>query len=1247
MELKLANDLEIITQIEKRLGQELEKVDLNHIRGREHGYAIDKNENVIGLNLSLMQLADISFLEKLPNLVELRLYQIQISNIPVLDELTNLNVLNLGRNQISDISGLTKLRNLKQLHLHSNQISDVSSLKELTNLNVLILRNNQISVISSIKSLSGLTMLDLRHNKLSELPREILDLDMEIKWEDDGSGKGIFLDGNPLESPPVEIAKKGTEAVKAYFDSLEGEKKALNEVKLLLVGDGGVGKTSLMKRLLNEPFNAKEPQTHGININHWRIKHHTGKDNIKVNIWDFGGQEVMHATHQFFLSKRSLYVLVLDGRKDEKVEYWLKHVKSFGGDSPVLIAINKIDQNPAFDVNRLFLQEKYPNIKGFFRLSCADSTGIRAFSQHLEKELALVQLTHTTWAQSWFNVKIQLETMEKDFISYEEYKAICKKENINDKEAQGTLVDFLNDLGIVLHFKDFKLKETHVLNPEWVTTAVYKIINSNKVAAANGLLQLRHLDEILEKKESDDYYYPADKYKYIVELMQKFELCYEVDGETILIPDLLVVGEPRFEFDRDTALKFQVAYDFLPRSVLPRFIVKMHNDVKDQLHWRTGVVLEDKNFGCTALIKSDNEEKKIHIYVQGEQKRDYFSILRKTLMDINNSFEKLGYTERVPLPEEPGIAVEYRHLLQLQAKKIKTFIPEGSETLYDVKELIGSTYLEKESKKESKKDIFAPARKSKIRKGRKEPIEKQFNTTGRIDQDSHYYIEPLKRVDLEEILKLIKDKKYFVLHAPRQTGKTTLLFTLMDYLNKEGTYKCLYINVEMAQAARGEVEKGMRTILDTLAGDALHYLGDSFFKDKWNEIYKEGGEYSVFQKALESWCNHNSKHIVLLIDEVDSLVGDTLISLLRQLRKGYEMRPDSFPRSIVLCGVRDVRDYRIHSETKNEIITGGSAFNIKAKSLRLGNFNPGEIEMLYRQHTKKTGQTFNNDIFPLVWELTEGQPWLVNALAYETCFEMKEGRDRGREITVDLIIRARENIIARRETHLDQLADKLRENRVRRVIEPILSGSMEAEKIPVDDVNYVADLGLIGKDPHIKIANRIYQEIIPRELTYSTQVTINQETRWYVNDDGRLDMNKLLATFQGFFRKHFESWEDGFDYREAGPQLLLQAFLQRVVNSGGRVEREYGLGRQRTDLLVIWPYKKGLQEVVLELKLRYGDLKKTIQKGLEQTRGYMDKCGTSEGYLLVFDRNKNRTWEEKIFKQERTFGGIKIPIYGM
>jgi hypothetical protein len=521
-----------------------------------------------------------------------------------------------------------------------------------------------------------------------------------------------------------------------------------------------------------------------------------------------------------------------------------------------------------------------------------------------------------------------------------------------------------------------------------------------------------------------------------------------------------------------------------------------------------------------------------------------------------------------------------------------------------------------------------------------------FNTAGPCREKNHYYLPPLARFNLEEILSLIDQEKYFLLHAPRQTGKTTCLLALMDYLNNIGKYECLYINVESGQGAREDVKRGIRAILNELASRANLYLSDDFMKKNWKSVLDETGEDGGLNEILTLWANESSHPRILLIDEIDSLVGDTLISVLRQLRSGYDKRPAMFPQSIILCGLRDIRDYRIHSSSQKEIITGGSAFNIKAESLRLGDFSKEEVKKLYELHTKETGQKFDDNVIDLVWEYSEGQPWLVNALAYEVCFKIKENRDRNVTITGDMILSAKENIILRRETHTDQLADKLGEERLKRVIEPILNGTYNPESIPADDIEYVFDLGLIKKRP-LRIANGIYREVVPRELTYSEQETIYEKTSWYVSEDGMFDIKKLLTAFQKFFRKHSEAWLERFNYKEAGPQLLMQAFLQRIVNSGGRVEREYGLGKMRTDSLVTWFCEKKAQEVVIELKIKYDSLEKTIQKGMKQTAKYMDKCGTSEGHLVIFDRNENKSWDEKIFCKEKEYGGYSISVWGM
>lgn len=381
-----------------------------------------------------------------------------------------------------------------------------------------------------------------------------------------------------------------------------------------------------------------------------------------------------------------------------------------------------------------------------------------------------------------------------------------------------------------------------------------------------------------------------------------------------------------------------------------------------------------------------------------------------------------------------------------------------------------------------------------------------------------------------------------------------------------------------------------------------------------------------------------------MIDEVDALVGDTLISLLRQLREGYIGRPGiAFPQSVILCGVRDVC----------EIITGGSAFNVKAKSLRMGSFNRAEIETLYAQHTTATGQTFDPAIFPELWEDTRGQPWLVNALGHELTWEDKTARDRNTPITLERYRAARERLIYSRATHLSQLADKLKEPRVHRIIAALLAGAENLTGIAADDQEYVVDLGLIDIHPQMRISNRIYQEIIPRELTYVEQSSIVQQQAWYLTPERRINMPKLLSAFQQFFRENAESWIERFDYKEAGPQLLMQAFLQRIINGGGRINREYGLGRKRTDLLIEWPVDEAqgfygdVQRIVLELKLLHKSLPTTLAEGLEQTAGYADQCKANEMHLIIFDRRPNMAWEEKIWQRDESWQDQRIGVWGM
>ena len=418
------------------------------------------------------------------------------------------------------------------------------------------------------------------------------------------------------------------------------------------------------------------------------------------------------------------------------------------------------------------------------------------------------------------------------------------------------------------------------------------------------------------------------------------------------------------------------------------------------------------------------------------------------------------------------------------------------------------------------------------------PIMRFFNTEGPIRRDRHYHVPPLDRVNLDDLLGLVRDERYFVLHAPRQTGKTSALLALRDLLNAGSDYRCVYVTVEAGQAARENVADAMRVILYELESEEQATLGSNTLADVWPGALERAGPLGALRASLARWCMADPQPLVLLIDEIDTLVGDTLLSVLRQLRAGYPDRPGRFPHSVILCGVRDVRDYRIYSTARNALVLGGSAFNIKSKSLRLGDFTEAETRALLAQHTEETGQAFTADARAAVWTRTAGQPWLVNALCREACFENQAGRDRSRAITEGDILDAQERLILARVTHLDDLADKLREDRVRRVVAPMLTGAADRGSYADRnrDVEYARDLGLLAQHDAKRIANPIYAEVIPRELTWVAQDDVEMETAWYVDAGGGLDVDKLLAAFQQFFREHSWSWPDSVDTYPLGEE---------------------------------------------------------------------------------------------------------------
>ena len=526
---------------------------------------------------------------------------------------------------------------------------------------------------------------------------------------------------------------------------------------------------------------------------------------------------------------------------------------------------------------------------------------------------------------------------------------------------------------------------------------------------------------------------------------------------------------------------------------------------------------------------------------------------------------------------------------------------------------------------------------------------KYFNTAGPVNKDFYYKVNPLTRWDLEEILMLIEQEKYFILHAPRQTGKTSSLLALQKYLNDSGNFNVIYANFEVGQMARNNVESGIKDILRELKNRSQKIFSEKAIIEKFEELNRNTTTGSLLNEFIEFLCNISAKPVIVLIDEIDALIGDTLVSVLRQIRAGYDKRPENFPQSIILCGVRDIKDYRIH-KSNDDIITGGSAFNIKAESLRLGNFTKENIVDLYNEHTKETGQKFEENCFELIWNYTNGQPWLVNALAYEVTFNMKENRDRRIIITKDMIEIAKDRLVISRATHLDQLSDKLDEDRVRRVILPmILNRDARSNK---DDEQYCIDLGLVRlTDRGLVISNAIYKEIIPRELTETRQTDfLMRFAPDWIGEDSLIDTKILFSMFQQFWRENSDIWASHIaGYEEAAPHLVFQAYLQRVANSKGTIFREYALGRGRTDLMLKWKSKDKEQRIVIELKVmrkkdNYDSIKK---KALIQTAEYAKKSNATESHILIFDRDEKMDWREKVFLDSGEYDGLKMKIWGM
>ena len=518
---------------------------------------------------------------------------------------------------------------------------------------------------------------------------------------------------------------------------------------------------------------------------------------------------------------------------------------------------------------------------------------------------------------------------------------------------------------------------------------------------------------------------------------------------------------------------------------------------------------------------------------------------------------------------------------------------------------------------------------------------KYFNVAGPCIEGEHYMLDAIERLH-NELTELINSKQYFVIHAARQTGKTTLLINLTKKINKEGKSYAVYCSLENAYTER-EAKDGIKSIVFSLRLAFNGFSMPEFFSLD-ETTYIESNYSNVLQDFLTRYSAKLDKPLILLLDEADCLSEGTLLSFLRQLRNGYVNRSmQPFPASVALVGMRNLRDYKAKVRENQATLGTASPFNIITSSLTLRNFTKEEVRKLYRQHTDETGQVFKDDAVELAFEQTQGQPWLVNAIAREIIIEQLK-KDFSIPITAEMVSEAIQTIILRRDVHIDQLLDKLKEPRVQKIIEPMMLGEENCIDRNSDDFNYVKDLGLIRiNGGAVTPANPIYGEVIVRTLNYNEQMSLTEKSeyqmpKYYKNS--RIDMNLLLQDFQSFWRENSAIWVERFQYKEAAPHLILMAFLQRVINGGGNVIREFASERGRLDLCVDYNDKR----YPIEIKIFRGQ--KTIDQGIEQTLQYMNSLACTNGWLVVFDRDREKSWDEKIYQKTEKSGNKTVHIFG-
>ncbi len=637
-----------ITEIPAEIAQltNLQTLDLRRNQIKEIPAEIAQLTNLQTLDLSRNQIKEIpAEIAQLTNLQTLHLHNNQIREIPAaITQLTNLQTLHLGINQIKEIPAvIAQLTNLQKLYLNNNQIAEIpAAIAQLTNLQELYLGANKITEIpDTIAQLTNLQDLFLDSNQITEIPAAIAQLTNLQK---------LFLRYNPIANPPLEVVEKGIKAIREYFKQLEAEgTDYLYEAKLLIVGEGGAGKTTLANKIINPAYQLRdEASTKGIEVKRWTFSLSNGKT-FAVNIWDFGGQEIYHATHQYFLTKRSLYALVADSRKeDTDFYYWLNIVDLLSDNSPILIVKNeKQDRQREININQL--RGEFSNLQTDLATNFADNRGLNQLLTTFQ--FYLNQLPHigTALPKTWVKVRQALESDQRSYISLDAYLQICKTNGFKETKDALQLSDYLHDLGVCLHFQDEPLlKKTIILKPKWGTDAAYAVLDNPQVIRNYGRFSRSDIAQIWQ---ADTYDGMHDE---LLQLMMKFQLCYEIPQSkgNFIAPQLLTENQPRYDWDESNNLILRYSYDFMPKGLVRQFIVAMHQQIESQDYvWRSGVIIKNKNINNTrAEVTETYGKPEIKIRISGTNKKELLAIIINEFDQIHDLYSRLRdkYQKLIP-----------------------------------------------------------------------------------------------------------------------------------------------------------------------------------------------------------------------------------------------------------------------------------------------------------------------------------------------------------------------------------------------------------------------------------------------------------------------------------------------------------------------------------------------------------------------------------------------------------------------